>query len=65
MKGSGSPRHDSKDDLKVDLDSNFSHSHGKSFYLYVLIKKVMLNLILVAQIFSFFERTNGFSIDGK
>lgn len=44
MKGSGSPRHDSKDDLKVDLDSNFSHSHGKSFYLYVLIKKVMLNL---------------------
>ncbi|XP_039280666.1 LIM/homeobox protein Lhx3 isoform X1 [Nilaparvata lugens] len=27
MKGGGSPRHDSKDDLKVDLDSNFSHSH--------------------------------------
>lgn len=29
MKGSISPRND-KDDLKVDLDSNFSHSHGKS-----------------------------------
>jgi len=28
MKGSISPRND-KDDLKVDLDSNFSHSHGK------------------------------------
>jgi len=27
MKGSISPRND-KDDLKVDLDSNFSHSHG-------------------------------------
>ncbi|XP_075213662.1 lim3 homeobox protein [Lycorma delicatula] len=27
MKGSGSPRHDPKDELKVDLDSNFSHSH--------------------------------------
>ncbi|KAG8248752.1 LIM/homeobox protein Lhx3 [Homalodisca vitripennis] len=28
MKGGGSPRHDPKDELKVDLDSNFSHSHG-------------------------------------
>ncbi|XP_054283653.1 LIM/homeobox protein Lhx3 isoform X2 [Macrosteles quadrilineatus] len=27
MKGGGSPRHDPKDELKVDLDSNFSHSH--------------------------------------
>lgn len=32
MKGSISPRND-KDDLKVDLDSNFSHSHGKLLLL--------------------------------
>lgn len=33
MKGGSSPRDkllDDKDDLKVDLDSSFSHSHGKS-----------------------------------
>lgn len=32
MKGGSSPRDkllDDKDDLKVDLDSSFSHSHGK------------------------------------
>lgn len=37
MKGGGSPRHDKlldKDELKVDLDSNFSH-HGITCFVIV------------------------------
>lgn len=44
MKGSISPRND-KDDLKVDLDSNFSHSHGKIIEDYFVI--IEFNLIML------------------
>jgi len=45
MKGSISPRND-KDDLKVDLDSNFSHSHGKSIK-YKLLKVIFFKIFIL------------------
>jgi hypothetical protein len=42
---SPSVHHHDKDDLKVDLDSNFSHSHGKLLNASLVIKKVYSDII--------------------
>lgn len=46
MKGSISPRND-KDDLKVDLDSNFSHSHGKFINNNIFYKPLLTVFIML------------------